>query len=118
MMLQPFQVIRELGQLKQGKALGSDDISPRLLMTCAVGLGDILTHLFNLSLNLEKVPRLWKTSCLVPVPKRSNPSDDNDYRPIALTSRVMKMFERLVLSYISWCVYSYGPLAICISAEN
>lgn len=45
-MLQPFQVIRELVRLKQGKALGPDDISPRLLKTCAVELGDILTHLF------------------------------------------------------------------------
>ena len=33
-----------------------------------------------------------------PIPKKSNPSVLNDYRPIALTSVVMKCFERLILS--------------------
>ena len=41
---------------------------------------------------------LWKMSCLVPVPKKSTPSDLNDYRPVALTSYVMKVLERLVLA--------------------
>ncbi|KAI3371529.1 hypothetical protein L3Q82_024120 [Scortum barcoo] len=43
---------------------------------------------------------LWKTSCLVPVPKKSRPSDPADYRPVALTSHVMKVLERLVLAQL------------------
>ncbi|KAI3356792.1 hypothetical protein L3Q82_003320 [Scortum barcoo] len=43
---------------------------------------------------------LWKTSCLVPVPKKSRPSDPADYRPVALTSHVMKILERLVLAQL------------------
>ena len=37
-------------------------------------------------------------SCLVTVPKKSTPSDLNDYRPVALTSYMMKVLERLVLA--------------------
>ena len=92
------QVKMMLYRLKPGKAVGPDDISPRLLKTCSSELCGILTHLFNLSLRLQKVPRLWKTSCLVPVPKKTHPTNHNDYRPVALTSHIMKTFERLVLS--------------------
>lgn len=43
---------------------------------------------------------LWKTSCIVPVPKITNPSEFSHYRPIALTVQLMKVFERLVLNHI------------------
>ncbi len=46
------------------------------------------------------MPNLWKTSCIVPVPKIGRPSTLNDYRPVALTSHVMKTFERLVLRHL------------------
>ena len=46
------------------------------------------------------VANLWKTSCIVPVPKKGRPRDLNDYRPVALTSHVMKTFERLVLRHL------------------
>lgn len=51
----------------------------------------------SLSLRLGKVPSIWKTSCIIPVPKKRNPSAPNDFRPVALTSQVMKSLERLVL---------------------
>ena len=43
---------------------------------------------------------LWKTSCLVPVPKTPRPSGSKDYRPVALTSHIMKTLERLVLEQL------------------
>ena len=98
--IHPLQVWSELNKLKQGKAPGPDGICPRLLKTCSTQLCEILTHLFNLSLRLQRVPTLWKTSCLVPVPKKKQPRDPNDYRPIALTSHIMKTLERLVLTDI------------------
>ncbi|KAI3373837.1 hypothetical protein L3Q82_022418, partial [Scortum barcoo] len=59
------------GKLHQRKAAGPDGITPRILKTCASQLSPVLGHLYNLSLSQEKVPMLWKTSCLVPVPKKS-----------------------------------------------
>ena len=57
-------------------------------------------HIFNLSLSLVRVPVLWKTSCVVPVPKTAHPKEPNHYRPVALTSHLMKTMERLILSYL------------------
>ncbi len=42
------------------------------------------------------VPTSFKKSVTIPVPKNSKPSCLNDYRPVALTSTVMKVFERLL----------------------
>ena len=44
------------------------------------------------------MPSLWKDSVIRPVPKNNKPSVLNDNRPVALTSIVMKCFERIVLS--------------------
>ncbi len=61
-----------------------------------VELGDPLQHIFNMSLEQGRVPLRWKTSCIVPVPKKPRPAELNDFRPAALTSHVMKTMERLL----------------------
>lgn len=94
------QVRRELRKTKARKATGPDNISSRLLRECADQLCEVVLSLFNLSLRLEKVPVLWRTSCLVPVPKVSHPKEPNHYRPVALTSHLMKAMERIILGYL------------------
>uniref|UniRef100_A0A8C6W187 Reverse transcriptase domain-containing protein n=1 Tax=Nothobranchius furzeri TaxID=105023 RepID=A0A8C6W187_NOTFU len=95
------QVKRQLERLNRNKAAGPDGVIPRVLKACAEQLYGILQHLFNLSLAQEKVPVLWKTSCLVPVPKKTRPSVSDDYRPVALTSHIMKVLERLLLVHLN-----------------
>ncbi len=46
------------------------------------------------------IPTPFKKSVIIPVPKNSKPSCLNDYRPVALTSTVMKVFERLLKKHI------------------
>ena len=94
------QVRRQLERLHQRKAAGPDGISSRILKTCADQLPPILKHLYNLSLSQVRVPVLWKTSFLVPVPKKTSLSDLKDYRPVALICHVMKVLERLVLTHL------------------
>ena len=76
------QVRRELERLKPRKAAGPDRISPRVLKACSSQLCGVFQHLFNLSLQLQRVPGL---SCLVPVPKKVHPVTLEGYRPVALT---------------------------------
>ena len=78
------------------KSAGPDHIGGRLLKTCAEQLGPIFYTIFNLSLNQQCVPSLWKQSTVVPVAKVSKPKSLNDFRPVSLTSLVMKQFERLI----------------------
>ncbi len=78
------------------KSPGPDMITGKLLKVCADQLCDIYSDLFNLSLSQHKVPMPWKESIVVPVAKIKSPKELNDLRPVALTSIVMKTFERLV----------------------
>ncbi|KAL0194426.1 hypothetical protein M9458_012722, partial [Cirrhinus mrigala] len=82
------------------KAKGPDGVSPACLKACAVQLSSIFTLIFNRSLELCIVPSCFKCSTIIPVPKKPKTTGLNDYRPVALTSVVMKSFERLVLAYL------------------
>ncbi|KAI3363629.1 hypothetical protein L3Q82_001257 [Scortum barcoo] len=83
-------------------ACSSQHTSPA--QTSCVGF---LGNTFNLSLKLGRVPQLWKTSCIVPVPKTPHPKELNSYRPVALTSHLMKTLERLVLAHLRPLVSSF-----------
>ncbi len=83
------------------KAAGPDGITGRVLRSCADQLAGLFTSIFNESLATSVVPTSFKKSIIIPVPKNNKPSCLNDYRPVALTSIVMKVFERLVKSHIS-----------------
>ncbi|KAL0165593.1 hypothetical protein M9458_037437, partial [Cirrhinus mrigala] len=82
------------------KAKGPDGVSPACLKACAVQLSTIFTLIFNRSLEMCIVPSCFKCSTIIPVPKKPKTTGLNDYRPVALTSVVMKSFERLVLAYL------------------
>ena len=62
---------------------------------------------FNLSLSDCIVPKIWKMSSIIPVPKRHPVSVMNDLRPIAMTSSFMKLFERAVLNILEPEVANY-----------
>lgn len=64
-------------------------------------LAAVSQHLINLFMRLRKVTKLWKTSYVVPMSKTGRPSTHTDSRAVALTSLVMKAFERLVLKHLS-----------------
>ena len=82
------------------KAPGPDGICGRTLKCCSQQLSGVFRHLFQTSVDTGIVPSAWKHSTVIPIPKKSNPKQPNDFRPVALTSLVMKTFERIVRSFI------------------
>jgi len=82
------------------KSTGPDGLPGVVIKKCSSQLSCIFTRLFQLSLDSHVVPKLWKVSRIIPVPKKTQAKELNDYRPIALTSIAMKCFERLVLQLL------------------
>ena len=80
------QVRKELRRTMARKATGPDGINSQLLKDFAYQLCGVLLHIFDLSLSLERVPLLRKTSCVVPVPNTAYPREPNHFRLVALTS--------------------------------
>ena len=59
----------------------------------------VLCHLFCLILISCTYPSSWKHTLVQPVPKKGDRSNPSNYRPIALTSAVAKVFETLLNSH-------------------
>ena len=76
-------------------------MSSASLKYCAYELAPVLTRIYNCSLTLQKGPTCFIYAAIVPVHKKPNPSCLNDYRPVALTSVIMKIFQRLVCNHLS-----------------
>ncbi|KAI3362875.1 hypothetical protein L3Q82_001924 [Scortum barcoo] len=94
-------VCRTLKRINTRKAPGPDGIPGRALKVCADQLADVFADIFNMSLLQSVVPTCFKETIIVPVPKKTKILCLNDYRPVALTSTIMKCFERLVKSFIT-----------------
>ncbi|KAI3375348.1 hypothetical protein L3Q82_021842, partial [Scortum barcoo] len=83
-----------LKRINTRKAPGPDGIPGRALKVCADQLADVFADIFNVSLLQSVVPTCFKETIIVPVPKKTKILSLNDYRPVALTSTIMKCFER------------------------
>jgi hypothetical protein len=83
------------------KAADPDGIPSRVLIAWADQLAGVFTDIFNQSLSQSTVPTCLKMATIVPVPQQATGTELNDYGPVALTSVIMKFFERLVKDHIT-----------------
>lgn len=93
-------VTRALKLVKINKSSGPDNVCAKVLKSCAEFLAAPLYSIFQSSLDTCTVPTLWKLSEIIPVPKSKFPSVKNDYRPVALTSIIMKCLEHIVKKHL------------------
>ena len=98
------QMVREkLLRLKQNKASGPDGISVNILRQCP-NFDIPLAIIFNQSLQTSQIPQDWRDADVTPLHKKGSKTEVNNYRPVSLTSQVVKLLERLVLDrVISTC---------------
>ncbi|KAF7649123.1 hypothetical protein LDENG_00146500, partial [Lucifuga dentata] len=71
---------------KAARPDSADSVSPSTLKHCADQLSPVFTDIFNISLETCHVPACFKSSTVIPIPKKTRTTGLNDYRPIALTS--------------------------------
>ena len=90
----PTEVLKVLKQLKSNKAHGPDSVSPILLKSCAEQLAIPIAELFNLCMFSGTIPNCWRSARIRPIPKKGS----SKYRPIACTSALLKVFERVLLN--------------------
>jgi hypothetical protein len=89
-----------LASIDPSKATGPDGIPGRILKQCATELAPSLTSLFNLTLETEHVPDLWKRANIAPIFKKGDKELCNNYRPISLLCISSKLLERAIFNKI------------------
>ena len=92
----PENIKKLLGNINSNKACGPDEIHGKILKMCASSLALPLSCIFKLSYNSGIIPSEWKLAHVVPVHKKGSKDNVENYRPISLTSLIMKTFERLI----------------------
>ncbi len=82
----------QLGLLDINKAYGPDGFGPRILNGVRQSITIPLYKLFNASLNIGRVPLIWKEANVIPLYKKCERSNPQNYRPVSLLNTTSKMF--------------------------
>ena len=90
------EVISAINCLKRGKSAGIDSLLPEMFIECKAFLSPLLCKLFNYIYTNSLYPASWTKGVIVPVPKKGDLSDVNNYRGITLTSIFSKIFSILL----------------------
>lgn len=82
--------------LKANSAPGPDGFPAQLIIKCSEALAVPLAILWKESFSSSIVPQCYKTSFVCPIHKKDDRIAPENYRPISLTSHIMKTAERVV----------------------
>ena len=84
-------------KMKRKGAPGDDDIPPPFLKELGPKALKELLDICNASFLHADVPQTWRHAVIIPLLKNAKPASDvESYRPISLTSCVVKVLERMI----------------------
>ena len=89
-------IIKAFSKLKSKSSSGFDGISSKLLKLIKPLLIPVILKIFNQSIKTKVFPDKMKVAKVVPVFKKGDPSQFNNYRPISLLPVISKIFERVL----------------------
>ena len=92
----PGKVERLLLDLDRHKACGPDGLSARILRECARELAVPMEILCRLSVEQGVFPARWKRANVVPVHKKGDKKNPENYRPVSLLPLCSKVLEKVV----------------------
>ena len=99
----PEELAAAMKTVKAGKAGGPDGVAPDLLKHLPLNTQKELLFILNASWTTGWCPQAWRTATIVPfLKKEKDPQAASSSRPIALTSTIWKLLERLIVNRLSW----------------
>ena len=100
------EVLRVIKKMKNGKSSGLDGIHAELLKNGGEEMVKRITRLCNQVWKMETVPRDWKDGIIIPLPKKGNLKDCNNWRGITLLSVPGKVMAGIILERIKAAIDS------------
>ena len=89
------ELSRAIYKLKMGKAVGEDCVPNEFLRYSNAGLRLSILHLFNQCLANGVYP--WNVSLVTPLHKKGDRANPDNYRAIAVSSAIGKLFSNILL---------------------
>jgi len=93
-----FEVELAIGKLKNHKPPGIDQIPAELIKAGGRTICSAIHKLIISIWNKEELPEEWKESIVVPIYKKGDKTDCNNYRGISQLPTTYKIFSNIVLS--------------------
>ncbi len=90
-----------INKLPSSTGLDPDGLTYLHLKKGGIFLASKLADLYNLSLTQSRIPSSWKNIVITPVHKDGSRESFVNYRPIAVTSVVCRVMERVMVSVIN-----------------
>ena len=102
-----LDIIEAIEELKHNSAAGPDQFPANLLYQCRHVLATPLCMIWRESLNTGRIPPLCKFANIIPIHKGKSKAEAKNYRPVALTSLLIKIFEKVIrkniVSFMTEC---------------
>nr|KAG5705434.1 hypothetical protein BaRGS_004561 [Batillaria attramentaria] len=98
----------------QGKATGHDPISYQMIRHFPDRMVKVLLGFYQTCWDSGQIPKAWKKAVVVAIPKDGKPPHlPTSYRPVALTSHLGKVYERLVRDRLEYHLEKHGIIPLC-----
>ena len=104
------EILKAIGQLKTNKSGGPDKIINEFFIHGKNIFTPILCNLFNKIYETGHFPEIWSEGYVIPLHKKGNTNDVENYRGITLLSTLGKLFTRVLNNRLGEWAESYGVL--------
>lgn len=111
--LEASDILRVISGLRASAAPGIDEVMVGVVKYCATDMADCLATLLNRSVLSGKFPESLKLSLVLPILKKGDPYNVQNYRQVALTSVFSKIIEKGVCNEIMRFLNTYDLISQC-----
>ena len=106
------ELTKAIKKMKTKGAAGPDDIPPSFIKNFGSRTLERLLEIFNVSLNSGACPQEWRNAIIIPLLKANKPASKlESFRPISLTSCIVKVMERMLGERLYYHAEQQGMLS-------
>jgi len=96
----PHEIFAIISKMKLKTSTGHDNISPKIVKSLKNNLALPLAILINKSLHEGTFPDTLKIAKVLPIHKKGDPYNMNNYRPISLLPTFSKIYEKVIFKRV------------------
>ena len=95
------EVMKILSKIDPKTSTGVDNISAKIIKSCTSSIQGTVANLINITFRKCQFPASLKGAQVVPLHKKNDPLDKENYRPVSILPIISKVYERAMHNQLS-----------------